>query len=118
MSDKRFRMWVNELDAYVYWQGFKTQFPNRWLGQDGCPVQQYTGMVDSIGNPIYEGDVVDYVEEMDEHGDKYKLKATVKYDNDSAAFCLFISDSVSNMLCDSSIRSIVVRAREVDYAKS
>jgi hypothetical protein len=62
---------------------------DNWPGSDGQSmyiIQQFTGKIDSKGEPIYCGDIIRYTFKMCELGDAERHVGEVYYDNDSAAF--------------------------------
>ena len=63
----KFRVYVKELRKFVYFELGEFLHPERYLNQDGIDVQQYTGLKDSKGNPIYEGDIVNTIYSHDPH---------------------------------------------------
>lgn len=49
-------------------------------------IQQFIERLDRDGKEIYEGDIVEYIEKMFEHGDAQKLTGLVKYDDYFSAY--------------------------------
>jgi uncharacterized phage protein (TIGR01671 family) len=51
------------------------------------PIMQYIGIEDEKGNPIYEGDIIQTVEESMKHGESIVI-GVVEYSTSSMNFCL------------------------------
>jgi len=98
--DEKYRSWcMNE--RFGFYTG------NEML-QNGFIFQQYVGMQDIYGKDIYEGDIIEYTEKMDDHGDKQTLRADVMYSAENAAFMLGRNNLVWNYLDDACIYDLKV----------
>ena len=86
MREIKFRVWNQ--GKYEYFDLHNITVPDNALVSDKYPVQQYTGLKDKNGKEIYEGDIVEYIEKLHEHGDKQLLKAEVFYSVEDGAFAL------------------------------
>lgn len=78
MRELKFRVYIPNHEKFSYFGLNEFDYSDRYLDQHEYSVQQYTGLEDSKGVPIYEGDIV-YVS-------YHNIKAEVIYDNN---YCLF-----------------------------
>jgi hypothetical protein len=58
MRELKYRVYIPENDKFVYFGLNDFDYSDRYLTNDKYPIQQYTGMKDKYGKPIYEGDVI------------------------------------------------------------
>ena len=65
MRELKYRVYIPENNKFVYFGLNDFDYSDRYLTSGKYPIQQYTGLKDKNGNPIYEGD---FIRGMFDHG--------------------------------------------------
>ncbi len=86
MRELRFRVYIREHGKFSYFRLNEFDYSDRYLHQHDIPVQQFTGLTDSRGVDIYEGDLLEFAYIHD--GKKFVGK--VKYEEKFACFIVVV----------------------------
>lgn len=60
MRTLKFRVYIPEHEKFSYFELGNFDYSDRYLHQNDYPVQQFTGLKDSKGVDVYEGDLIEY----------------------------------------------------------
>jgi uncharacterized phage protein (TIGR01671 family) len=82
MRQLRFRVYIPDHGKFTYFDLGNFDYSDRYLHQDKYPVQQWTGLKDSKGIDIYEGDMLQFA--YKHHSMKFVGEVT--YSNKFACF--------------------------------
>jgi hypothetical protein len=89
MRQLRFRVYVPEHEKFAYFGVGEFYESDRYLVQDKYPVQQWTGLIDSKGIDIYEGDLLEFA--YSDNGKKFVGEIT--YCNKFACFIVVVGNA-------------------------
>jgi len=81
MRELKYRVYIPENNKFVYFGLNDFDYSYRDLTSDKYPIQQYTGMKDKYGKPIYEGDVIRGIFDFGPAGFKEEI-LPVHWDNE------------------------------------
>lgn len=119
MRTIKFRIWDEKYNAWDKSGGI-VLYPDEPFVQQGRIFQEYIGMNDKNGKEIYEGDIIQYVERLDEHGDKQLLTGEIMFDHQYAAWAIGRNGKVWSLFSDYGISNIDVignKFENADYLK-
>ena len=86
MRQLRFRVYIPEHGQFTHFQLGNFDHSDRYLDQNDNPVQQFTGLKDSRGIDIYEGDLLEFAYK----DDGVKFVGEVQYSEKFACFIVVV----------------------------
>ena len=86
MRQLKFRVYIREHGKFSHFRLNEFDYSDRYLHQHDIPVQQFTGLTDSKGIDIYEGDLLEFAYK----DDGVKCVGEVTYSNKFACFIVVI----------------------------
>jgi hypothetical protein len=89
MRQLKFRVYIPDHGKFTYFDLGNFDYSDRYLHQDKYPVQQWTGLIDSKGIDIYEGDLLEFA--YSDNGKKFVGEIT--YCNKFACFIVVIGNA-------------------------
>ena len=84
----KFRVWDGDKKKYEYFELHNITVPDRLLYQDKFPVQQYTGLKDSKGTEVWEGDIIKYTRLIEKERRIVEFFSFIKYQDAKFGFDL------------------------------
>jgi uncharacterized phage protein (TIGR01671 family) len=88
MRELRFRVYIPEHGMFRHFQLNNFDYSDRYLDQYDNPVQQFTGIQDSKGLDIYEGDLLEFA-----YTDDRKFIGKVEYSEKFASFVVVVGNA-------------------------
>jgi hypothetical protein len=89
MRQLRFRVYIPEYGRFTHFQLGNFDYSDRYLYQHEYPVQQWTGLIDSKGIDIYEGDLLEFF--YSDNGKRFVGEVT--YCNKYASFIVVVGNA-------------------------
>lgn len=102
MREIKFRAWNGERMKEVLTWGFNEGFistPKETSPQEDFKVMQYTGLKDKNGKEVYEGDIVEYSNWIDETGSQFSnilIEDITKIPDIDFEYCKIIGNRFEN----------------------
>lgn len=93
MRELRFRVYIPEHGMFRHFQLNNFDYSDRYLDQYDNPVQQFTGLQDSKGIDIYEGDLLEFA-----YTDDRKFIGKVEYSEKFACFVVVSENAFETFL--------------------
>ena len=94
MKELRFRVYIQEHGQFTHFQLGNFDYSDRYLDQYDNPVQQFTGLTDSRGIDIYEGDLLEFAYT----DDGVKFVGEVQYSEKFACFVVIINKAFETFI--------------------
>jgi len=89
MRQLKFRVYIREHGKFSHFRLNEFDYSDRYLHQHDIPVQQFTGLTDSKGIDIYEGDLLEFA--YKHHS--MKFVGEVQYSDKFACFIVVIENA-------------------------
>jgi hypothetical protein len=86
MRELKFRVYIREHGKFSHFRLNEFEYSDRYLYQHKIPVQQFTGLTDSKGIDIYEGDLLQFAYK----DDGVKFVGEVQYSEKFASFIVVV----------------------------
>ena len=96
MREIKFRAWLNMQEEMLYANVFGAG--EKFAGRD-CVIMQFTGLLDKNSKEIYEGDIVEYSNWIDETGSQFSnilIEDITKIPDIDFEYCKIIGNRFEN----------------------